>query len=234
MELAHDGPLAIPLWINGRACLTVGERLFDVVNPVTGVAVHRVPLCGAEEAAQAVSAARDANAAWSGLGLAGRQEKLAGLAAALARYTDHFAKLLTAERGVAQADAEAEVAAALNALRTDQPGQAGVPGSVLGLVTGAGQPLLAAAAAAPALLAGATLVIKPSPQAPSAAFALCELASRCDFPAGVLNVLHGDGPAIEGLCSAGIEALLFAGEERLRAAVAELAARHGTVFITLT
>lgn len=229
MELAHDGPLAIPLWINGRACLTVGNQLFDVVNPVTGVAQHRVPLCGAEESAQALAAARDAAAIWTGLGLSGRQDKLAQLATALEGYSGHFAKLLMADRGVAQADAEAEVVAAVQVLRADKLGQSGV----LGLVVGAERPLLAAAKVAPALLAGATVVIKPSPKAPSAAFALCELASRCEFPAGVLNVLHGDGPAIEGLCTAGVDALLFAGEDGLRGPVAELAARHATHFVVL-
>ncbi|WP_415033446.1 aldehyde dehydrogenase family protein [Azonexus sp.] len=230
MQLEHDGPLAIPLWINGRACLTVGERLFDVVNPVTGVATHRVPLCAAEEAAQAVSAARAAAAAWSDLGLRGRQEKLAQLAEALARYRGHFAKMLQSERGMDEAEAEAEVSAALEALASTSVGEAGV----LGLVTGAEHSLRAAAMAAPALLAGATLVIKPSPKAPSAAFALAELASRCDIPAGVLNVLHGDGPAIEGLCTAGVDALLFAGEEALQVQVAALVAQHGTPFVALT
>ena len=137
MELAHDGPLASPLWINGRACLTVGNQLFDVVNPVTGVAQHRVPLCGAEESAQALAAARDAAAIWTGLGLSGRQDKLAQLATALEGYSGHFAKLLMADRGVAQADAEAEVVAAVQVLRADKLGQSGV----LGLVVGAERPV---------------------------------------------------------------------------------------------
>jgi succinate-semialdehyde dehydrogenase/glutarate-semialdehyde dehydrogenase len=54
--------------------------------------------------------------------------------------------------------------------------------------------------AVPALLAGATVVVKPSPKAPSAAFALAELSARSAFPGGVFNVLHGDLAAIEGLC----------------------------------
>ena len=64
-------------------------------------------------------------------------------------------------------------------------------------------------------------------------YSVQELASRCEFPAGVLNVLHGDGPAIEGLCTAGADALLFAGEEVLRGPVAELAVRHATHFVVL-
>lgn len=229
MEFAPEGPMAIPLWINGRAYLTVGDSFFDVVNPATGQARHRVPMCGAEEAAEAVAAARDAQAAWAGLGLAGRQESLARLADALDKYAGHFAKLLVQESACPEAQAEAEVAAAIAALREASVGETGVAA----LVVDAGQPLAGlAAAAVPALLAGATLVVKPSPKAPSAAFALCELATRSDWPAGVLNLVHGDGPAIEGLCAAGVDRLIYSGDAALGAKVGELAAAHGTPFVS--
>ncbi|WP_374324001.1 aldehyde dehydrogenase family protein [Azonexus sp.] len=229
MEFAPEGPMAIPLWINGHPYLTVGDSFFDVVNPVTGQARHRVPMCGAEEAAEAVAAARDAQAAWAALGLAGRQECLAGLADGLAKYAGHFAKLLVQESACPEAEAEAEVAAAVGALREANVGETGV----VALVVDAGQPLAGlAAAAVPALLAGATLVVKPSPKAPSSAFALCELATRCAWPAGVLNLLHGDGPAIEGLCAAGVDRLIYSGDAALGARVSELAVAHGTPFVS--
>jgi len=229
MEFAPEGPMAIPLWINGRPYLTVGDSFFDVVNPATGQARHRVPMCGAEEAAEAVAAARDAQAAWAGLGLVGRQECLARLADGLEKYAGHFAKLLVQESACPEAQADAEVAAALVALREASVGETGVAA----LVVAAGQPLAGlAAAAAPTLLAGATLVVKPSPQAPAAAFALCELATRCDWPGGVLNLVHGDGPAIEGLCAAGVDCLIYSGDAALGAKVGELAAAHGTPFVT--
>ena len=44
--------MAIPLWINGRAYLTVSDSFYDVLNPASGEAVRRVPLCGAAEAAE--------------------------------------------------------------------------------------------------------------------------------------------------------------------------------------
>lgn len=229
MEFAPEGPMAIPLWINGRSYLTVGDSFFDVVNPATGQARHRVPMCGAEEAAEAVAAARDAQAAWAGLGLAGRQECLTRLADGLDKYAGHFAKLLVQESACPEAQADAEVAAALVALREASVGETGVAA----LVVDAGQPLAGlAAAAVPALLAGATLVVKPSPKAPSAAFALCELATRSDWPAGVLNLVHGDGPAIEGLCAAGVDRLIYSGDAALGAKVGELAAAHGTPFVS--
>ena len=48
----------------------------------------------------------------------------------------------------------------------------------------------------PALAAGCTAVIKPAPETPLTALALMELAHRAGFPAGVLNMITGDAPAI--------------------------------------
>ena len=67
MEFAPDGPKAIPLWIRGHAFLTVSDRFHDVVDPLTGEALYRVPLCGASEAAEAVASARNAQPGWAAL-----------------------------------------------------------------------------------------------------------------------------------------------------------------------
>lgn len=224
MKFASEGPKAIPLWIAGRAYLTVGDSLYDVLNPATGEVLRRVPMCGADEAATAVAAAQAAAEPWNDCGMAGRQALLAALADNLARYAGHFAKLLQQDLGWPETQALSEVEAAIAAWRNTAVGDSGV----LALVVDASHPLLglATAAAAP-LLAGATLIIKPSPQAPSAAYALCELAARAAWPAGVLNLLHGDGPAIEGLCAAGVDRLIFSGNAQLAAQVGELAQRHG-------
>ncbi len=86
--------------------------------------------------------------------------------------------------------------------------------------------------AVPALLAGATVVLKPSPKTPAAAFALAELSARSGFPGGVFNLLHGDLAAVEGLCADDdVSLLLFAGEPALGSKVATIATRHGKPFI---
>ena len=64
MEFTPEGPMAIPLWLNGRAYLTVSEAFFDVVNPLSGEALRRVPLCGDDEAAETVAAAAAAQPQW--------------------------------------------------------------------------------------------------------------------------------------------------------------------------
>ena len=102
MEFAAEGPKAIPLWVNGHAFLTVTDAFYDVVNPVSGEAVYRVPLCGAAEAAEAVAAARRAQSGWAAGSADARQACLNALADRLEGYAGHFAKLLRGDTGFAE------------------------------------------------------------------------------------------------------------------------------------
>lgn len=227
MELAPDGPMAIPMWVNGHAFLTVTPDFFTVTNPQTGQALRRVPLCGASEAAEAVQAAQAAQSAWAMMGMPARRVCLGRLADALDRYTGHFAKLLVQECGFDEARATAEVGEAVEALRGAMVGETGV----FGVVLDATRPLAGfAETIAPALMAGATLVVKPSPKAPSAVFALCELTSREEWPAGVVNLLQGDIAAIEGLCASAIDRLVYCGNAALGAQIGALAEAAGKAF----
>ena len=224
MDFTPEGPKAIPLWIDGRAYLTVTDTFFDVVSPTSGEVVRRVPLGGADEATVAVAAARAARPAWEALALDGRGALLAALADGLERYAGHFAKLLREECGGDEAAAAAEVAEAIASLRTG-PQEHGLLAAV---VIDANRPLAGfAAVAAPLLRAGSVLVAKPSPRAPGAVLALCELTSRAGWPGGVVNVVHGDAAAITGLCAAGIERLCYSGEAALGQQVSAIATAAG-------
>lgn len=227
MEFSAEGPKAIPLWINGHAFLTVTDAFFDVTNPATGEAVRRVPLCGASEAAEAVGAAQVAQSAWAMMGMPARRVCLASLGDALDNYSGHFAKLLMQDCGFDEARATAEVGEAVAALRGASVGETGV----FGLVLDASRPLASLAEViAPALMAGATVVVKPSLKAPSAAYALCELSGRAEWPAGVLNLMQGDTAAIEGMCAAGIDRLVYAGHAALGVQVGAIAETAGIPF----
>jgi succinate-semialdehyde dehydrogenase / glutarate-semialdehyde dehydrogenase len=227
MEFAPEGPQAIPMWINGHAFLTVTDAFYTVTNPATGEAIRRVPLCGAGEAAEAVKAALAAQPGWAMMGMPARRVCLSGLADALDNYAGHFAKLLTQDCGFDDERAKAEVAAAVEALHGASVGQTGV----FGLVLDATRPLAGfAETIAPALMAGAAVVVKPSPKAPSAIYALCELSARANWPAGVLNLLQGDTAAIEGLCAAGIDRLVYQGQPALGVQVGAIAEAAGVPF----
>lgn len=223
MNFAPDGPSAIPLWINGRAFLTVSEAFFDVTNPASGEAIRRVPLCGAAEAAQAAAAAREATPTWAALPADERRGHLVALADALEGYGAHFAKLIAQETGKDEAGGLAEVAAAVAALKD---AVAAGDSGVVAVVADAQRPLAAVAGLmAPALAAGATVVVKPSPRAPGAAFALCELTARAGWPAGVVNLLQGDEAAIAGLAACpDVDCIVYAGDPALGERIGLLAA----------
>ncbi|HMW54597.1 aldehyde dehydrogenase family protein [Accumulibacter sp.] len=230
----NDEILAIPLWINGHAYLTMTPTFFDVRDRCTGQIKRRTPLCGTDQALTAVASAQAALPAWAALTIAARAMLLAALAAALAAYAEHFANLIAEETGKNAASASAEVEQALRVLKAAGTGSVATGGSgVVAVVCDDQAPLLGPLRlAVQALLAGATVVIKPSPKAPSAAFALAELTARNGFPGGVVNILHGDLAAIEGLCTASaVGLLLFAGDPALGSKVAAIASRHGKPFV---
>lgn len=206
--MQNDDPLAIPLWINGHAYLTLAPAFLDVRNPASGEVLRRTPLCGAAQAQMALAAASAASASWGAQAVGARAALLVAVGDALAGYAGHFARLLVEESGHDGALAAAEVAQAVALLRCPPSGEIS---GVVAIVGEAQAPLLSALRlAVPALMAGAAVVIRPAPEAPSAIFALAELTGRCAFPAGVFNVVQGGEAMVDGLRAAAGISLLFA------------------------
>ena len=193
-----EGPLAIPLCINGRAYLSLPNTFLTVYNPLNQQVLRRTPLCGAAEARAAVTSARAAAGAWCALPCTQRVDFLRALAAALDTFVPHFAQLIHEESGQDAAIVDAELQAVLALLRApavmDLARAAPSNAHAVQIFCGAPeQPLLSALQAAiPALLAGACVIVRPAPETPSALFALAELTGRCAWPAGVFNIVHGE------------------------------------------
>jgi acyl-CoA reductase-like NAD-dependent aldehyde dehydrogenase len=207
----------------------MAPTFLDVCNPVSGEVLRRTPLCGAGEALKAVEAAQMALAAWAAEPFAARAALISAVGDALDGYAGHFARLIVEETGKDADAAATEVRDAVALLRS--PAGCGDAG-VVAIVSDALMPLFGALSrAVPALLDGATVVVKPSPKAPSSLFALAELTARQGFPGGVFNILQGDEAAVEGLCASGAVSILrFSGEASLAARVGDIAARHGKRF----
>ena len=146
-------------------------------------------------------------APWAAQPAVARAALVAALGDALAAYADHFTRLIVEESGKEGALAAAEVADAIALLRCPPIGEVS---GVVAIVGNAEAPLLSSLRfAVPALMAGAAVVIRPAPQAPSAIFALAELSARCAFPAGVLNILQGGDAVVDGLRSIAPLTLVF-------------------------
>jgi acyl-CoA reductase-like NAD-dependent aldehyde dehydrogenase len=194
-----------PLSIGGKL-LQTHER-GQAINPATGTLLCEHSVAGAGDCEDAVRAARDAFAAWRDLPWAERQRRVASLADLIEARQEAFKRLLTLEQGKGSAAAEWEIGGCIywlrevagqvlpeQPIRLDAAGTVStrhVPLGVVAAITPWNFPLLLAVwKIAPALLAGNTLVVKPSPYTPLCTLWFGELAQAV-LPPGVLNVIAG-------------------------------------------
>ncbi|MBN9528618.1 MAG: aldehyde dehydrogenase family protein [Alphaproteobacteria bacterium] len=185
-----------------------------VINPATGKALGEAAASGATEVDEAVAAARAAQGAWAGLAARERGRLVAECGRQITGQAEDLAVLLALETGKAlrtECRAELRVAADLLAfyggLGSELKGET-LPFDPQMLSVTTREPLGVVAAIlpwnvplvlmmlkiAPALVAGNTVVVKAAEEAPFATLA-GGLIMAGILPAGVINVLAGDGPA---------------------------------------
>ncbi|NML90664.1 aldehyde dehydrogenase family protein [Sphingobium sp. TB-6] len=191
--------------IDGRLVTT--PKTFEVYNPATEEVIANAPEAGRDQLEEAVAAARRAFPAWRDTPLAERQRIVAAIGAVLDAHAEELMHLLTREQGKPRAGAQWEIggssawchALAEQALDTETIEEGDgrrvemrrVPLGVVGAITPWNFPvLLAIWKIAPALVAGNTIVLKPSPYTPLCTLKLGELLKDV-VPAGVLNIITG-------------------------------------------
>jgi aldehyde dehydrogenase (NAD+) len=198
---SHDG--AFGQFIDGRWTAVAPDALFDVHDPATGKLLARVSQGSAADVDAAVRAARAALPAWRGLSGHARARYLYALARAVQKHARLFAVVESLDNGkpiretrdldiplVARHFYHHAGWAQLQA--SEFPGHEGV--GVVGQIIPWNFPLLMLAwKVAPALAAGCTIVIKPAEFTPLTALLFAEIAQEAGLPAGVLNVVTGDG-----------------------------------------
>jgi lactaldehyde dehydrogenase / glycolaldehyde dehydrogenase len=203
-----------------RAGLLVGGewregagRPRDVLDPASGEALVAVADADPGDVAAAVAAAREAQRAWARLPAIRRGEALLALADRVEARAGELAETITAEVGKPAEQAAGEVGFAIGILRytaewarrlqgdvvpSDEPDEVinllRVPIGTVAAICAWNFPLaLYCRKVAPALVAGNTVVVKPSELTPLAAIAITELAAEAGIPDGVLNLVCG-GP----------------------------------------
>lgn len=186
---------------------TDSERHLGVINPANEQVIAQVPDASREQLDAAVAAARRAFPAWSAMPVAQRQALVADIGQKLLEQLEGFAQLLTREQGKTLDYARFEVGAAaawFSEFAKMAPGETviedspehlvkvrRVPIGVVGAIVPWNFPvLLAVWKLAPALVAGNTVVLKPSPFTPLTALKLTELINTL-LPPGVVNVVSG-------------------------------------------
>jgi len=215
-----------------------------VINPATGQPFTEVPAASHAQLDEAVTAATAATATWSRTPLAERQDQVRALAATVGDHIDELARLLTLEQGKPLARAAGEIRSGLSYVesfaRMDLPAEvvrddAGerivvtrVPVGVVAAITPWNYPLMLALwKIGPALVAGNTVIVKPSPYTPVATLRLGELAQEV-LPPGVVQVLAGDDSLGQALTEhAGIGKISFTGSVQTGKAI--MASAAGTL-----
>ena len=232
----------LQFYIDGQWVDPVEPRTLDVVNPATEEVYGRISLGSAADVENAVAAANRAFATFS---MTSREERIDLLQAILdefAKRHDDVAEAIMDEMGApwglaktAQAASGPQhIAAALKTLKNykfeERLGSTMVVKEsigVCGLITPWNWPInQITVKVAPAIAAGCTMVLKPSEIAPFDAIIFAEILHDAGVPAGVFNLVNGDGPGVGTALSQhpGIAMVSFTGSTRAGVLVAQNAA----------
>jgi aldehyde dehydrogenase (NAD+) len=187
----------------GSATKGASLRAFAVTNPATGEGLATVDCAGAAEVDAAVKAARAALPGWQALSGHQRARYLYALARQVQKHSRRLAVLETLDNGKSireSRDIDIPLVArhfthhAGWAQLRDEEFKGYEAVGVVGQIIPWNFPLLMFAwKVAPALAAGCTVVIKPAEYTPLTAMMFAEIAYEIGLPAGVLNVVNGDG-----------------------------------------
>ncbi len=206
-------------------------------NPATGAPVGDVPICPPESVFEVVSRARAAQPAWADLGLAGRRALLAGAGPRLVGAAETVGARLTAEMGKPLAEAigevrgcgaglEAELDELVEALTPEVLEDAHTRSvmhydalGVCAAITPWNFPLaMPHWLVVPALMAGNTVVLKPSEETPLTGQAYVDLLGA-DLPDGVLQVVHGADEQGKALVASAVDLVAFTGSREVGKAI---------------
>lgn len=201
-------------YIGGKSLEIPLAALTDVINPANQKAFAKVFMAEEEHMRAAINAADAAKDAWAATPPTERERLLRRAADELVAATPEIVELLINEAGSTIGKAHMEVAIASDDLRSIA-GEARrihgdvIPSNIPGLISMVfRRPLGVIAGITPfnfpvilslkkiafALAAGNTFVLKPSEETSLIGLKLAEVFERAGFPAGVLNVVPGDGP----------------------------------------
>lgn len=246
-ELVEHGKL----FIGGELTDPLGGDAIEVVSPHTEQVIGRVPHASRADVDRAVALAREAfeHGPWPRMSLEERIGVVSRIKDAIAVRHEEIARSISSQNGspyswsvLAQALGAMMVwDAAITVARgyAHEERRDGVLGPILvrrepvGVVAAVVPwnvpQFTAAAKLGPALLAGCTVVLKPSPESPLDSYILGEIATEAGLPEGVLSILPADREVSEYLVGhPGIDKVSFTGPVAAGKRVMEVASRHLT------
>jgi aldehyde dehydrogenase (NAD+) len=229
-------------YINGEWVDPVKPNSFDVINPATEEVCAHISLGSEEDVNRAVAAAKAAFQTFSRTSVKERLELLESCVEVYQKYYNDIADAIREEMGAPKelaAGAQAycglghlqEAAKVLKTFKFEEDlGPHRVfkePIGVCGLITPWNWPVnQISCKVAPALAVGCTMVLKPSEVAPLSAYLYAKVMDEAGVPAGVFNLVNGDGPVVGTALSKhpDVDMMSFTGSTRAGTLVAQNAA----------
>ncbi|MEM9733037.1 MAG: aldehyde dehydrogenase family protein [Pseudomonadota bacterium] len=237
---------ALQFYINGQWENPIAGQPFDVIDPSTEEAFSRISLGGEADTEAAIAAAKAAFETWGESTKAERLDLLNEILAIYQRRSDEMGEIISREMGApidmaktAQAGTGiAHIKAFIRVLegfeferdlRPNTPNDKILyqPIGVCGLITPWNWPMnQIALKVIPALAAGCTMVLKPSEVSPLSAMLFAEILHEAGVPAGVFNLVNGDGPGVGTTLSGhkDVDMISFTGSTRAGTAITKKAA----------
>ena len=232
----------LKFYIDGKWVDPVTPNPVDVINPATEEPCGRISLGSAADVDLAVAAAKRAETGYAATTREQRIELLEAVLTEFMKRYDDIAEAIMDEMGApwglakgAQAGSGPQhIKAAIRALKNfefEEQNRTTLivkePIGVCALITPWNWPVnQVACKVAPALAAGCTMVLKPSEIAPFDAMIFAEVVDAAGVPAGVFNLVNGDGPGVGTALSQhpDVAMVSFTGSTRAGVAVAQNAA----------
>jgi len=230
------------LYVDGAWVPPSGKDTLPVTNPFTEQVIGHVPEGTSQDVGRAVEAAARAFEGWSqtsvddrvkactqiAQGLQARQQEVALSAATEMGAPWQLAVMVQAGLPILTFASMEDIAPTIDwESRSGNSTLLKTPVGVVGAITPWNYPLhQIAAKVAPALLAGCTVVVKPSELVPGVAYLLAEVIDGLGLPPGVFNLVPGTGPVVGEAITAHplVDMVSFTGSTRAGRRVAELAA----------
>jgi lactaldehyde dehydrogenase/glycolaldehyde dehydrogenase len=204
------------LFINGEFLDNGSREMIDVLNPATEEVISQIPKATEKDVAAAVDAAYEAQKAWAKLPAVVRADWLFKIADKVAENQELFAQTNSAEVGKRINEARDEAGWLPEYIRYYARLARSIKGEIItsdvpneniflykkpiGVVAGImpwNFPLfLIGRKVAPALVAGDTVVLKPSSDTPNGCFEFAKICAEVGLPAGVVNVVSGSGSVV--------------------------------------
>src|SRR5919112_3581950 len=225
------------LFIDGEWEPGAGER-FATLNPATAKPLAELAQATEREVDEAVRAARKAQPAWSELGGHARARYLYAIAREIQKHSRLFAVLESLDNGKPireSRDIDVPLVARhfyhhagwAQLMERELPDR--VPVGVIGQIIPWNFPLLMLAwKIAPALATGNTVVLKPAEFTSLTALAFAEICVNIGLPAGVVNIITGDGRTGEALVThPGVDKIAFTGSTEVGRIIRKATAGSG-------